>query len=106
MLDEKIGVGDAAANIVVLVPPHDEEVGQRQDGNRHACIRQAGWTSAWVRIRVAPWRMHSVRVRSALARTSSTVKLLVNAATCFIGLILRPVSGGVRSMMRDLSRWM
>ena len=41
MLDEKIGVGDAAANIVVLVPPHDEEVGQRQDGNRHPCIRQA-----------------------------------------------------------------
>src|SRR5271168_2452242 len=50
--------------------------------------------------------MHSVSVRSALARRSSTVKPLFNAATCCIGLILRPVSGGVRSTMRDLSRWM
>ena len=58
-----------------------------------------------VRIRVAPLRMHSVSVRSALACTSSTVKPLFSAATCFIGLILRTVSGGARSRMRDLSRW-
>ena len=41
MLDEKIGVGHAAANIVILVPPHDEQVGQRQDGNRYPGIGEA-----------------------------------------------------------------
>src|SRR5690349_21393295 len=41
MLDEKIGVGYAAADIVVLVAPHDEQVGQRQDGNRYPGIREA-----------------------------------------------------------------
>ena len=33
MLDEKIGVGHAAADIVVLVPAHEEEVGRRQNGD-------------------------------------------------------------------------
>ena len=41
MLDEKIGVGDATADIVVLVAPDEEEIGHRQDGNRNAGIRKA-----------------------------------------------------------------
>ena len=41
MLDEKIGVGHAAADIVVLVPPHDEQVGQRQDCNRDPGLGEA-----------------------------------------------------------------
>jgi hypothetical protein len=41
MLGEKIGVGYAAADIVVLVPPHDEKVGQRQDGDGYPGIREA-----------------------------------------------------------------
>src|SRR6516162_559942 len=65
----------------------------------------AGSTSNWVRIRVVPFRMQSTSVRSALSRTSSTVKLGFIAATCRIGLISRPTSGGQRSMIRDLSRW-
>src|SRR5215469_2650241 len=56
----------------------------------------AGSTSTWVRIRVAPLRMHSTRVRSARARTSSAVKPDFKAATCRIGLISRPASGGQR----------
>src|ERR1700752_913715 len=38
MLDEEIGVGDASSDIVVLVPPHDEKVGQRQDCNCYSGI--------------------------------------------------------------------
>src|SRR5438270_3184244 len=41
MLDEEISVGNAAADIMVLVPSHDEQVGQWQDGNRYSSIGKA-----------------------------------------------------------------
>ena len=38
MLHEEIGVGDAAANIVILIAAHHVEVGCRQDGDGDADI--------------------------------------------------------------------
>ena len=65
----------------------------------------AGSISTWVRMRVAPLTRHSRKVASARWRTSSTVKSFFKGAVIVTGLTRRPVSGGTRSMMRDLSRW-
>src|ERR1700759_470724 len=41
MLNEKISVGYTAPDIVVLVPPHYEQVGQWEDGDRYPGIGEA-----------------------------------------------------------------
>ena len=64
-----------------------------------------GSTSTWVRMRVVPCLMHSCSVRSARARTSSTVMLFLRGLTLVTGLDRLRSCGAHRSMMRDLSRW-